>query len=57
MSESTGSKPRPNIVDNRPALAGIAAGCPGCIAGRMHTEEEVKQFHPKAGTGIAIGNY
>jgi hypothetical protein len=28
--------------------------CPGCIAMRLHTPEEFKQFHPLAGHGFSI---
>lgn len=26
--------------------------CPACVAKRLHTEEEWREFHPKAGSGF-----
>lgn len=49
---TVGRKVKGEPVLNQPWADGVKHGCPACAETRYHTDEEIKRFHPKAGTGI-----
>jgi hypothetical protein len=52
MTWKVGRLVRGEPVLNQPWADGVKRGCPACLGKRYHTDEEWKQYHSKAGTGI-----
>lgn len=48
---TVGRKVRGEPVLNQPWADGVKRGCRACSETRFHSDDEFKQFHPKAGTG------